>query len=64
MNTMIRSTIEPDSLSASLIRNFNLTVTFSANDIVRVDGYATWTLERKQTSDVWQLARWRDESNF
>jgi hypothetical protein len=63
-NTMISSTVEPDSLKATLIRNFNLTVTFSANDVVRVDGYANWTLERAQTSDAWKITRWRDESNF
>lgn len=63
-NTTIKSTVEPDSLTASLIRNFNLTVTFSANDIVRIDGYANWTLERNNTSKPWQLTRWRDESNF
>ena len=63
-NTMVKSTVEPDSLSASLIRNFNLTVIFKANDIVRVDGRANWMLERKQIGDVWQLIRWRDESNF
>lgn len=63
-NTTIKSTIDADSLSASFIRNFNLTVTFSADDIVRVAGYASWTLERKHKDDVWHITRWRDESNF
>lgn len=63
-NTIITATMEPDSLKATIIRNFNLTVTFSPNDIVRVDGYANWTLERLKTSDVWMITRWRDESNF
>lgn len=63
-NTIISSTMESDSLKATIIRNFNLTVTFSANDIVRVDGYANWTLERAQRSDIWKITRWRDESNF
>lgn len=63
-NTIISSTIEPDSMKATVIRNFNLTVTFNANDIVRVDGYANWTLERAQPGDVWKITRWRDESNF
>ncbi|MFZ4621093.1 MAG: hypothetical protein ACOYNS_11075 [Bacteroidota bacterium] len=63
-NSVISSTIDPDSLKATVIRNFNLTVTFSANDIVRVDGYANWTLERAQQSDIWKITRWRDESNF
>jgi len=63
-NTIISASMEPDSLKTSVIRNFNLTVTFSPNDVVRVDGYANWTLERAQTSDVWKIAKWRDESNF
>lgn len=63
-NTMIASTVEADSLKATVIRSFNLTVTFSANDIVRVDGYANWTLERGQKSEDWKITRWRDESNF
>lgn len=63
-NTMISSTVEPDSLKAVIVRNFNLTVTFSPSDVVRVDGYANWTLERAQTADVWKITRWRDESNF
>ncbi len=63
-NSVIASSVEPDSLKATITRNFNLTVTFSANDIVRVDGYAIWTLERPQTSEIWKITRWRDESNF
>jgi hypothetical protein len=63
-NTIISSSVEPDSLKATIVRNFNLTVTFSPSDIVRVDGYANWTLERAAASDVWKITRWRDESNF
>jgi hypothetical protein len=63
-NTIITSTVDADSLKATIIRNFNLTVTFNASDIVRVDGYANWTLERTTIGDVWRITRWRDESNF
>ena len=63
-NTIISSNMDADSLKAIIVRNFNLTVTFSTNDIVRVDGYANWTLERAQTADIWKITRWRDESNF
>ena len=63
-NSVISSSIKPDSLSAVIVRNFNLTVTFSANDIVRVDGYANLTLERSNSGDVWKISQWRDESNF
>ena len=45
-------------------RNFNLTVTFSPTDVVRIEGYASLTLERPSAKDVWRITRWRDESNF
>lgn len=63
-NTIIASTIDTDSLRVSLTRNFNLTVTFTASDVVRVEGYANWTMERATIGDVWKITRWRDESNF
>ena len=56
--------INGDSLSLTMTRNFNLTVTFNAGDIQRLDGYANITLERMQQSDNWRITRWRDESNF
>ena len=48
----------------SSIRGFNLTVTFSSNDIANVDGYANLTFYRPSTKDGWKIVRWRDESNF
>ncbi len=63
-NTTIASNIEPDSLSGSITRNFNLTVTFGPSDVVRVDGYMNLTIRRLQTSDPWQITRWQDESNY
>ncbi len=50
--------------STSVTRNFNLLVTFNASDIIRVDGYATFSLQRQQVQQPWQIIRWRDESNF
>jgi len=49
---------------ASVTRNFDLTVTFNASDIVRVDGYANFSLERLQPQSPWKIQRWQDESNF
>jgi hypothetical protein len=48
----------------NVTRNFNLTVTFSPTDVVRIDGYASLTLERPSAKDDWRITRWRDESNF
>ncbi len=48
----------------SIVRGFNLTVTFNANDISRVDGYANLTFSRVGAGEPWELVHWRDESNF
>jgi hypothetical protein len=60
------ATLSTDSSGtrASVTRNFNLTVTFNASDIIRVDGYADFTLMRPQPETAWKITRWRDESNF
>jgi len=51
-----------DSLNASIIRSFNLTITFNPADIVRVDGRANLTLRRNTDTGKWQIVKWVDES--
>ena len=51
-------------VKVNVTRNFNLTVTFSPTDVVRIAGYASLTLERPSTKDIWRITRWNDESNF
>ena len=53
-----------DSLYSSVTRSFNLSVTFSANDIVRVDGKVRLDLRRQRGTDAWRIALWKDESNY
>lgn len=53
-----------DSLVKDISRGFTLTVIFSANDVVRIDGRANFRLGRASSSDEWKIIRWRDESNF
>jgi hypothetical protein len=48
----------------TIVRGFNLTVTFNPGDIERVDGYANLTLQRLDSDSPWKLIHWRDESNF
>jgi hypothetical protein len=48
----------------SVVRSFNLTVTFNPSDVERVDGYANFQLRREGGSEPWKIIRWRDESNF
>jgi hypothetical protein len=49
---------------ATIVRGFNLTVTFNPGDIEIVDGYANLTFMRDNENNFWKLVYWRDESNF
>ncbi len=53
-----------DSLNLDVTRNFSLTITFNASDIVQVNGYAALTLTRPNQESIWKIIQWRDESNF
>ena len=63
-NNTIAVSSDSTGTQSTVSRNFNLTVTFSPSDIIRVDGYATLTLTRGSPGDPWMIQRWRDESNF
>ena len=53
-----------DSLSRDISRGFNLTLTFSASDVVFLQGRVNLRLPRSSSSDPWKIQRWRDETNF
>jgi hypothetical protein len=53
-----------DSLVRDISRGFNLTITFSASDIVFLQGRVNLRIFRAKSTDVWMIQRWRDESNF
>lgn len=53
-----------DSLRTSVRRSFNLTISFSADDVVRIGGYANLRFERRDPENIWKIIRWTDESNF
>ncbi|MEJ2618164.1 MAG: hypothetical protein P8Z35_24620 [Ignavibacteriaceae bacterium] len=53
-----------DSLTATIVRGFNLTVTLSAIDILRVDGRVNLSLRKNPDTKKWIITRWTDESNF
>jgi hypothetical protein len=53
-----------DTLSANIVRSFNLTVTFNPTDIIRLDGRVNLTLRRNPSTGKWAISRWIDESNF
>ncbi len=53
-----------DSLSANIVRGFNLTVTLNPTDILRVDGRVDLSLRKNQSTGKWQITTWIDKSNF
>lgn len=52
-----------DSLNATIIRAFNLTITFNPTDIIRVNGRVNLSLQKDPVSETWAITRWIDESN-
>jgi hypothetical protein len=56
--------ITEDSLTANIVRSFNLTITFNPTDVVRVDGKVNLTMNKNIDSGVWKINKWIDESNF
>lgn len=56
--------ITEDSLTANIVRSFNLTITFNPTDVVRVDGRVNLTLIKNNDSGIWRINKWIDESNF
>ena len=53
-----------DSSNATIIRAFNLTITFNPTDIVRVNGRVNLSLKKDPILQTWAIVRWIDESNF
>lgn len=49
--------------STSIIRSFNLSVTFNPTDIIFLDGRVNLRLEKDQ-KQRWTIIHWIDESNF
>lgn len=50
--------------STSIIRSFNLTITFNPSDVQRVDGKVNLTLAKNTITNKWAITKWIDESNY
>ena len=61
-NNIVLSTT--DSLTANIIRSFNLNVTFNPTDVVRIDGRVNLSLRKDAVTKKWQITRWMDESTY
>lgn len=62
-NQIITADSSGDTLQ-TIVRSFNLTVTYNPSNIDRVDGYANMQFRRSSKDEPWRVSRWRDESNF
>lgn len=56
--------ISEDSVSAVVVRSFNLNITFNPTDIIRVDGKVNLQLQKDSSSGKWTISRWIDDSNY
>ena len=53
-----------DSVLQDISRGFNLSITFSPTDIIRLQGRVNLRIRRATSQDPWLISRWRDESNY
>lgn len=53
-----------DTILMDISRAFNLTIVFSASDVVNLFGRVNMRIKRKNTQEAWRISQWRDESNF
>ncbi len=58
-----RDTLEAD-LQTRVVRSFNLTIALEGGEVFRGDGNVNFLLVRPDTSNIWKLRFWRDESEF
>ncbi|MGQ9819128.1 MAG: hypothetical protein ACUVQ1_04300 [Candidatus Kapaibacteriales bacterium] len=53
-----------DTNETNIQRGFSLTIVFSPNDIVRLQGKANFKLLYDKNKSIWRIVYWRDETYF
>lgn len=53
-----------DTNETNVQRGFSLTIVFSANDVVRLQGKANFRLLLDKNKSIWKIVYWRDETYF
>jgi hypothetical protein len=53
-----------DSTNMNVVRFFNLSITFSPDDVTRVDGKVNLIISRESEGKPWKIKNWRDESDY
>jgi hypothetical protein len=61
-NNIVLST--QDSLTADVVRGFDLTITFDPTNVVQLDGRVDMSLRKDPNTGIWVITKWIDESNF
>ncbi len=63
-NQIISRDVLDAGRQARVVRSFNLTISLEGGEVFRGDGNVNFLLARPDTTAVWRLRRWRDESEF
>jgi hypothetical protein len=63
-NQIIAQDVFEEGRRAQVVRSFNLLIGLAGSDAMRGTGNVNFLLSRPDTTAVWRLARWRDESEF
>ncbi|MGB9770705.1 MAG: hypothetical protein ACPLX7_01850 [Candidatus Kapaibacteriota bacterium] len=53
-----------DTLEKNIQRGFSLTIVFSTNDVVRLQGKGNFKLKFNPADSIWQITYWRDDTYF
>jgi lysylphosphatidylglycerol synthetase-like protein (DUF2156 family) len=53
-----------DSLEKNIQRAFSLTIVFSPNDIIQLQGKANFKVKFNPVDSIWQITYWRDDTYF
>lgn len=53
-----------DSVEKNIQRGFSLTIVFSTNDVVRLQGKGNFKLRLNPKDSIWQIFYWRDDTYF
>lgn len=53
-----------DSVLKDISRAFNMKIVFSSVDVVNIFGRVNMRVIRNNSSEIWKIQTWKDESNF
>jgi hypothetical protein len=63
-NQIIARDVFDDGRQAQVVRSFGLLIGLAGSEAIRGSGNVNFLLARRDTTAVWRLVRWRDESEF